>query len=58
MHGQLEDADSRRMRAYEYLRIDDVERRADVSAPHIRAIPAPAAQTFRQAAEITRCVPR
>jgi len=37
--------------SYEYLRIDDVERRADESAPHIRAIPPPATRTFRQPAE-------
>jgi hypothetical protein len=37
--------------SYEYLRIDNVERRADESAPYIRAIPPSAAQTFRQAAE-------
>ena len=34
-----------------YLRIDNVERRTDESAPHIRAIPPPAAEAFRQAAE-------
>jgi hypothetical protein len=37
--------------SYECLRIDNVERRADESAPYIRAIPPSAAQTFRQAAE-------
>ena len=35
----------------EYLRIDNVEGRADESAPHTRTIPPPAAQTFREATE-------
>ena len=37
--------------SYEYLRIDNIERRADESAPHIRTIPPAAAEAFRQAAE-------
>src|SRR5215468_8379702 len=32
---------------YEYLRIDNVERRADESAPHTRAIPPSGAEAFR-----------
>ena len=35
----------------EYLRIDNVEGRADESAPYIGTIPPPAAQTFREATE-------
>ena len=37
--------------SYEYLRIDNIERRADERAPHIRAIPPAAAEAFRQPAK-------
>ena len=37
--------------SHEYFRIDDVERRADQSAPHTRAIPPAAAEAFRQPAK-------
>jgi hypothetical protein len=33
--------------SYEYLGIDDVERRADESAPYIRTVPPAAAKAFR-----------
>src|SRR5947207_2852820 len=36
---------------YEYLGIDNVEGRPNESAPHIRAVPPPAAEAFGQAAE-------
>jgi hypothetical protein len=37
--------------SHEYLRINDVERRAGESAPHARTIPPSASEAFRQTAE-------
>src|SRR5205823_15002142 len=37
--------------SHEYLRIDNVERRADESAPYTRSIPPASAEAFRKAAE-------